>query len=111
MPADPLELAPGLQQADDEKSERRGDSQEADDQGGIDGPIHGKDRIGGATIRPATRGGAVRELAGLITRRSRVQIPPPLFERPWKQGLSVFGAESVAANFCQTFARPRRSTA
>jgi hypothetical protein len=25
----------------------------------------------------------------LITRRSQVQILPPLLERPWKQGLSV----------------------
>ena len=32
---------------------------------------------------------------GLITRRSQVQILPPLLERPWKQGLFVVVVDSA----------------
>src|SRR6266702_6840078 len=42
---------------------------------------------------------------GLITRRSQVQILPPLLERPWKRGLFAWGGRAPAENFCPTFAR------
>jgi len=40
----------------------------------------------------------------LITRRSQVQILPPLLERPRTRGLSVSCREIALTNFCRTFA-------
>jgi hypothetical protein len=40
----------------------------------------------------------------LITRRSQVQILPPLLERPRKRGLSVLSGGIEATSFCPTFA-------
>jgi hypothetical protein len=56
--------------------------------------------------RVAELRGAPARSTGLITRRSRVQIPPPLLERPWKQGLFDGETENGDRNFCPTFARP-----
>ena len=39
-----------------------------------------------------------------MTRRSQVQILPPLFEKPGKRGSSVLRIGIDAANFCPTFA-------
>src|SRR6266516_5753839 len=41
----------------------------------------------------------------LITRTSRVQIPPPLLERPRKRGLSLLWFALQRPHFCPTFAR------
>ena len=43
----------------------------------------------------STRGGAAWKLVGLITRRSRVRIPPPLLTKgPGNRGLSSFSGSS-----------------
>src|SRR6266566_2523758 len=68
--------------------------------------MHGRRRklarnlhFGGIRRNPYTR------WRWLITRRSQVQILPPLLERPWKQGLSAFSGRIPKRNFCPTFAR------
>src|SRR5205809_2378864 len=45
--------------------------------------------------------------AGLITRRSQVQILPPLLQRPCRQGLYSAGSERDR-NFCRRFCKHRK---
>jgi hypothetical protein len=51
------------------------------------------------------RRNACPESRRLITRRSQVQILPPLLERPWKQGLSLVDHRRCA-HLCKRLTRP-----
>src|SRR5205823_9450383 len=66
--------------------------------------------------RPQKKPGRTLDLGGirrhacaqsrwLITRRSQVQILPPLSERPWKQGLSLVDHRRCA-HLCKRLTRP-----
>jgi len=51
---------------------------------------------------------ACTESRRLITRRSQVQILPPLLERPRKRGLFYPSGKASSRRFCPTFARSLR---